>query len=146
MSYMPGRSTSRGDIFAATMPNPDHLQMIQAVIERMGRNSFLLKGWTVTLVAALVGLAADKASADFALIAVAVSLVLGLLDAYYLAVERNYRSLYEATIASDSKAPPWSLAAGKVGIGDLCSAAASPTVVALHGSAIACAAVVAIVT
>jgi hypothetical protein len=35
-----------------------HLQMIQAVITRMGSNSFLLKGWSVTLVAALFALAA----------------------------------------------------------------------------------------
>ena len=35
-----------------------HLQMIQAVITRMAGNSFLIKGWSVTLVAALFALAA----------------------------------------------------------------------------------------
>ena len=29
-----------------------HLEMIQAVIVRMGNNSFLLKGWSVTLISA----------------------------------------------------------------------------------------------
>ena len=29
-----------------------HLEMTQSVVERMARNSFLLKGWAVTLVAA----------------------------------------------------------------------------------------------
>lgn len=36
---------------------PDHLEMIQAVIERHARNSFLLKGWSLTLVAAVFLLA-----------------------------------------------------------------------------------------
>jgi hypothetical protein len=31
----------------------DHLQMIQGIIYRMAQNSFQLKGWTVTLAAAL---------------------------------------------------------------------------------------------
>ena len=34
-----------------------YLQMIQAVIARMAGNSFLIKGWSVTLVAALFALA-----------------------------------------------------------------------------------------
>lgn len=110
--------------------------MIQAVVERMGRNSFLLKGWTVTLVAALLGLSADKSDADFALIAAAVAVVLGLLDAYYLAVERKYRQLYERAIGErDGKVRPWSLAADPVKGGDLERALGSPTVLALHGGA-----------
>ena len=35
-----------------------HLKMVQAVITRMAGNSFLIKGWSVTLVAALFALAA----------------------------------------------------------------------------------------
>jgi len=31
----------------------EHLQMIQRIIDRMAENSFQLKGWTVTLAAAL---------------------------------------------------------------------------------------------
>jgi len=129
------------------MPNAAHLQMIQAVIERMGRNSFLLKGWSVTLVAALIGLAADKSNGDFAIIAAAVSGVLGLLDAYYLAVERTYRDLYDRAIRDVSApVPAWSLTADQVGLADLVDAMISPTVLLLHGSAIACAVVVAVST
>jgi general stress protein CsbA len=127
------------------MANAEHLQMIQAVVERMGRNSFLLKSWTVTLVAALIGLAAEKTSSDFAIIAAAVSLIFGLLDAYYLALERKYRALYNCAIAPDSKVSEWSLTTGKVSAEDLCSALFSPTVLPLHGSAFACAVAVAII-
>jgi hypothetical protein len=126
------------------MPSAPHLQMIQAVIERMGRNSFLLKGWSVTLVAALIGLAADKSNGDFAIIAAAVSVVLGSLDAYYLAVERKYRDFYDRAIGdAGAPVPAWSLAADHLGLADLIDAMVSPTVLLLHGSAIACAVVVA---
>lgn len=118
--------------------------MIQVVVERMGRNSFLLKGWTVTLVAALIGLSAAKSNSDFAIIAAAVSLIFGFLDAYYLAVERKYRDLYNSAIDPNGEVGEWSLTAGKVGAGDLLSALVSPTVLPLHGGAIACAIVVAI--
>ena len=36
-----------------------HLEMIEAVIERMGNNSFQLKGWAVTLVGIIGGLSAQ---------------------------------------------------------------------------------------
>jgi hypothetical protein len=42
-----------------------HLQMLQAVITRMAGNSFLLKGWSVTLVSAPFALAAAKANINF---------------------------------------------------------------------------------
>jgi hypothetical protein len=37
-------------------PKEKHLELIQAVISRMAGNSFLLKGWSVTLAAALLAL------------------------------------------------------------------------------------------
>ena len=37
-----------------------HLEMIEAVIERMAKNSFQLKGWAMTLVAAVGALASQK--------------------------------------------------------------------------------------
>ena len=40
-----------------------HLEMVQDVIKRMASNSFILKGWAVTLVAGIMALAekdADK--------------------------------------------------------------------------------------
>jgi hypothetical protein len=46
-----------------------HLNLIQAVITRMGSNSFLLKGWSVTLVAALFALAAKDTKPALVLIA-----------------------------------------------------------------------------
>ena len=33
-----------------------HLEMIQNIIQRMATNSFMLKGWAVTLIVAILGL------------------------------------------------------------------------------------------
>ena len=39
-----------------------YLSFIQDVITRMNRNAFQLKGWSITIVAALAALAVDKGS------------------------------------------------------------------------------------
>ncbi len=130
--------------FSVAQPEPQHLQMIQAVIDRMGRNSFLLKGWSISLVAALLGLAVDKANGDFAVIAAGGATVLALLDGYYLAVERRYRDLYNEVIDPAQTVAEWSLTAKKMKGGDVWSALFSATVLPLHGIAIVCAVVVAL--
>ena len=71
-----------------------HLEFIQAIIARMAGNSFLLKGWTVTIAAALFALAANDARAVFAMLAFFPALWFWGLDAYYLRQERLFRKLY----------------------------------------------------
>ena len=72
-----------------------HLQLVQAVITRMGSNSFLLKGWSVTLVAALFALAAAKTELRFVLLAYFPAIAFWLLDGYFLNQERLFRALYD---------------------------------------------------
>jgi len=73
-----------------------HLQMVQAVITRMGSNSFLLKGWSVTLVAALFALAAaSKVNPLFVFLAYFPAFAFWSLDAYFLRQERLFRKLYD---------------------------------------------------
>lgn len=72
-----------------------HLEFIQTIIARMAGNSFLLKGWTVTLAAALFALAAKESNGAFALLAVIPALSFWGLDAYYLRQERLFRKLYD---------------------------------------------------
>lgn len=61
----------------------------------MAGNSFLLKGWTVTLSAALLALAAKDADRSFALVALYPAAAFWGLDAYYLRQERLFRALYD---------------------------------------------------
>jgi hypothetical protein len=72
-----------------------HLGFIQAIITRMGLNSFLLKGWSVTLVAAIFALAAKQADRRFVLLAFFPIAVFWLLDAFFLHQEKLFRCLYE---------------------------------------------------
>jgi len=77
----------------------DHLEMIQSVVSRLGQNSFALKGWTVTLVAALLTVSVHGHNPHVALVAALPTALLGLLDAYYLWQERLFRALYDSVRA-----------------------------------------------
>jgi hypothetical protein len=61
----------------------------------MANNSFLLKGWTVTLVAALFALAAQNANIIFITIAIFPTIAFWILDAYFLRQEKLFRALYD---------------------------------------------------
>jgi hypothetical protein len=74
-----------------------HLEMIQSVISLMAQNSFSIKTWTVTLVAGLFALAADKASPVFVLVAYIPLGAFWILDGYYLWQERLYRAYFDQT-------------------------------------------------
>lgn len=73
-----------------------HLEFVEGVINRMAGNSFLLKGWSVTLVAALFALAAQGANAGYALVGLLPGSVFWALDAYYLRQENLFQKLYDA--------------------------------------------------
>ena len=72
----------------------DHLEMIQGIINRISNNSFLLKGWAVTLVAGIFALANKDSDKTYFLIAYVPIIVFWGLDAYYLRQERLFRKLY----------------------------------------------------
>jgi len=76
-----------------------HLQFIQDIVTRMGGNSFLLRGWSVSLITAIVGFALKSEGATYGtyllFTAIFLVIVFWLLDAYYLSYERAYRCLYK---------------------------------------------------
>lgn len=71
-----------------------HLELIQSAINRMATNAFVLKGWSVTLAAALFALAAKDSNAKLAWVALLPAVAFWSLDAFYLRQERLYRCLY----------------------------------------------------
>jgi len=71
------------------------IDLIQNIIKRMASNSFLIKGWTITLVVATLLLKGKKYQV---LIAFIPLLVFWFLDAYFLWQERMYRKLYDWVI------------------------------------------------
>jgi len=72
-----------------------HLEFIQTAVNRMASNLFLLKGWTITLIAALFALSAKDANKAYVLVAYFPALVFWSLDAYFLSQERCFRALYD---------------------------------------------------
>ena len=72
-----------------------HLEMVVDVIQRMASNSFLLKGWSLTLVVALVALSANKTNLLLVMAAMLPCLVFWGLDGYFLRQERLFRRLYD---------------------------------------------------
>lgn len=72
-----------------------HLQMIQGVINRMGSNSFAVKGWSITLTAAIFALAtAQEPHQNLLWIPYFPAVLFWLLDAFFLRQERLFRKLY----------------------------------------------------
>jgi hypothetical protein len=67
-----------------------HLEFIQGVIHRMARNSFLLKGWAVTLVSALLALSAGGAFRRDVIVAYLPLIGFWMLDGYFLHQERLF--------------------------------------------------------
>ena len=72
-----------------------HLEFIQGVVNRLGANSFRVKGWAVVLVSALFVLAARDGRIAFSFIALLPLVFLWALDGYYLWQERLFRALYD---------------------------------------------------
>ncbi len=72
-----------------------HLDFIQSAINRMAGNLFLLKGWSITLIAALFALAAKDANKSYFVIAYFPLFIFWSLDGYFLSQERKFRALYD---------------------------------------------------
>lgn len=76
-----------------------YLTILQSVIARMAANSASAKTWCVALVSAIVIVVADEGEPRFVWLALLPVLLLGLLDAYYLGLERLFRDRYNEFIA-----------------------------------------------
>jgi hypothetical protein len=77
-----------------------HLNMLQGVIGRMAGYSSSVKNFAVTIAAASLALAFDKSTELPLWIALGASLLLGILDVYYLFKEKGFRATY-ARVASE---------------------------------------------
>ena len=88
-----------------------HLELIQGIINRMASNSFMLKGWAVSLVSGIFVLSSKDTDKLYFLVAYIPVIVFWFLDAYYLLQERLYRSLYEKVQITDENSIDFSLKA-----------------------------------
>ena len=95
-----------------------HLEFIQNVISRMNSNSFLIKGWAITLVSALFALAAKDANINYVLISYIVIPVFWFLDGFFISTERQYRDLYNEVRQKDEAQIDFDMNASRFNTGE----------------------------
>lgn len=89
-----------------------HLEFIHNTINRMAQNSFLAKGWLISLIIACITfLEKDKSSSLLVLFTLITlsCIVFWVLDAFYLRQERLFRQLYNEVISEKSTVPVLSM-------------------------------------
>ena len=116
-----------------------HLEFLQLAINRMASNSFILKGWNITLIVGLFALSLNKSSSSFLYLALLPAICFLGLDAYYLRQERLFRELYDSIRKTKRKdIDPYSFNTQSVNgnVKNWLCTLFSPTVILLHGSVI----------
>ena len=116
-----------------------HLEFLQLAINRMASNSFILKGWNITLIVGLFALSLKDLSSSYLYLAILPALAFWGLDAYYLRQERLFRELYDSIRKTKRKdIDPYSFNTQSVNdnVKNWFCTLFSPTVILLHGSMI----------
>ena len=72
-----------------------HLEFIQGIINRMAHNSFIIKGWLLTIVTALIAISMERGIYDLISVIYIPIIIFWFLDAYFLRQERLFRHLYD---------------------------------------------------
>lgn len=86
-----------------------HLELIQRVVARFGTNSFIIKGWALTVSGALYGYTVSHLNWRLALVGLFPVVPFWYLDAYFLYHERLFRCLYDDVRRSSSAIEPFSM-------------------------------------
>lgn len=80
-----------------------HLEFIQGVINRLSSNTFLFKGWSITIIGAVFTAMIATNNNDFLWLILGIVLMFWAIDAYYLMLERGYRKLYKQVAETSSE-------------------------------------------
>ncbi|MFD0318171.1 hypothetical protein [Streptomyces flavalbus] len=111
-----------------------HLEMIQTIVTRMAGNSFLIKGWSLTVTGALLAYAVGNEESAVALVSILPVLAFWIMDGYFLYQERLFRRLYDRVRRPEEDIAPFHMdvAPGREKAGVL-RAAVSPTLSIFYG-------------
>lgn len=72
----------------------EEIKLVQDIVKRMNGNSFLIKGWTLTLVVAALTFKVDYKIANQIPVACIPLIMFWFLDAYFLWQEKLFRELH----------------------------------------------------
>lgn len=79
-----------------------YLQMIESVINKISSNSFLIRGWGITVIGGLMTIflthLRNKSNWYILILCFVICILFWINDAYYLYIERKYRILYNNAI------------------------------------------------
>ena len=76
----------------------NYFDIIQKIIKRMAKNSFSLKAWTLTIIAAVIALTLQNIQWLVFLMLSIIIPFFWALDSYYLKQERKFRSLWRVKV------------------------------------------------
>ena len=93
-----------------------YLEIIQSTISRMAWNSFMFKGWSITIIAGLSAFSVHEADNNVLVIAAVSTILFWSIDSYYLALEKSYRKLYEKTVTTSQSAVDFNMTVSPVRI------------------------------
>lgn len=110
-----------------------HLEMLQGVINRMASNSFLFKGWSITIIAGVSAFATKEMSLALMVIPIVSTLLFWGIDAYYLAQERLYRDLYNDVATRSPSAIDYGMKTEKMTLKVWFAASRRPILIGFYG-------------
>lgn len=80
------------------------IDLIQSCINRMSNNSFMLKGWLISLIVVVIALSPEEINGFLIILAtLLITLSFWYLDAFFLRTEKLYRKLYNWTLQERPK-------------------------------------------
>ena len=76
----------------------EYFKIIQNSIDRIARDSFLIKAWTITLIGGIGILSFSFINILIFSVLTVIVIFFWILDSYYLRIEKLYRALYNETV------------------------------------------------
>jgi len=80
-----------------------HMDLVQAVVARLGGNGFVVKGWAITVAGAFQGFGITRENGWLAVAGVVPTILFWFLDASFLRSERAFRMLFERVRIGDAE-------------------------------------------
>ena len=118
-----------------------YLELIQAIVSRLANSMLVTKGWSISITSALTALSASTKDRSFVQLALFPAALFWILDGYFLAQERQFRSLYDEARKKDASQIDLSLNAmpqkRSQAIMGWLAGMLSPTGILFHGTIVA---------
>ena len=115
-----------------------HLEFIQDVINRLSSNTFLFKGWSITIIVAVFTAIVTTQNYNLVWLNLGAVLIFWLIDAYYLMLEQAYRKLYNEVTDTDVEKIDYKMSVKQfVGISAWLAAFRRPGLLMFYGAILA---------